>query len=511
MRKLALLTLFLAARLSAQSPLCPQIQALTQASQAHWGVSITTLDGTPLCQINAAQLFRPASNAKLFTTITALALFGPQQTFPTSVMADKPPAATLQGNLTLLGDGDAYLSTRPVPYVPSNKIPPDTPAPTNPLEALADQVVATGIHHITGDIIGEDTVWPSEPYPSDWSIDDMQWGYGAPVSALSVDDNKLTLTITPGATTVDLPLAVLSPPTTHFRFDIEASTVAAGKPTALRLEQRPGSDLIHIYGTIALGASYSDDIAIDDPAQYAAERFKSLLEARGVIIDGQPRAEHRPSYTTESFEKQTDTPLQFQPTPRQPSLIATNKPGMPPIIAMHLSPSLIDDVTITLKVSQNLHAELLLHLLGQQFAGEGSTAQGARVVRQFLMSAASLQKTDFLLYDGSGLSGHDLITPRSLTQLLVFAARQPWFPSFKAALPLGGVDGSLTSRFTGPLKGRVFAKTGTLGESRALSGFLTASSGRTLVFSILVDNHPPNSTADRTLMDHIVELTAAAN
>ena len=136
------------------------------------------------------------------------------------------------------------------------------------------------------------------------------------------------------------------------------------------------------------------------------------------------------------------------------------------------------------------------------------------MIRAFLLKAG-IAPDDFILYDGSGLSSHDLVTPRSLTQLLVYAAKQPWFDSFKAALPIGGVDGSLISRFSGQdapeLKGRVFAKTGTLGESRALSGYLTADSGQTLVFSILVDNHPPNTTTDRTLTDHLVELIAAAN
>jgi D-alanyl-D-alanine carboxypeptidase/D-alanyl-D-alanine-endopeptidase (penicillin-binding protein 4) len=125
---------------------------------------------------------------------------------------------------------------------------------------------------------------------------------------------------------------------------------------------------------------------------------------------------------------------------------------------------------------------------------------------------SGLDGGDFEFYDGSGLSTKDLVTPRATAQLLAFAATQPWFEQWKAALPVGGVDGSLASRFTdAPLKGHVFAKTGTLGESRALSGYLDAASGRTLIFSILVDNHTPGSNADRVVMDKIVAAIAAAN
>jgi D-alanyl-D-alanine carboxypeptidase/D-alanyl-D-alanine-endopeptidase (penicillin-binding protein 4) len=96
--------------------------------------------------------------------------------------------------------------------------------------------------------------------------------------------------------------------------------------------------------------------------------------------------------------------------------------------------------------------------------------------------------------------------------LLQFASTQPWFASWKKSLPIGGVDGSLTGRFTRePLKGHVFAKTGTLGEARALSGYLDCASGRTVIFSILVGNHAPGTSADREVMDRMVGAIAAAN
>jgi D-alanyl-D-alanine carboxypeptidase/D-alanyl-D-alanine-endopeptidase (penicillin-binding protein 4) len=181
------------------------------------------------------------------------------------------------------------------------------------------------------------------------------------------------------------------------------------------------------------------------------------------------------------------------------------------ILAQHISAPLADDVVVTNKVSQNLHAELMLHQLGLAVTGNGSTAQGVRVVRSYLMTKVGIDKDDFVFYDGSGLSGHDLVTPRATAKLLQFAAAQTWFADWKASLPVGGEDGTLASRFgKAPLKDHLFAKTGTLGEARALSGYLECASGRTVVFSIMVGNHAPGTSADRDVMDRIVGAIAAA-
>ncbi len=147
---------------------------------------------------------------------------------------------------------------------------------------------------------------------------------------------------------------------------------------------------------------------------------------------------------------------------------------------------------VTNKVSQNLHAETVSASgLERRNGRDGSTAEGARVVRAFL-ERAGVDKDDFVFFDGSGLSGHDLVTRGLRCELLQYASTQPWFADWKRSLPVGGEDGSLAGRFAkDPLKNHVFAKTGTLGEARALSGFLEAASGRTVIFSIMVGNHTP--------------------
>jgi D-alanyl-D-alanine carboxypeptidase/D-alanyl-D-alanine-endopeptidase (penicillin-binding protein 4) len=168
------------------------------------------------------------------------------------------------------------------------------------------------------------------------------------------------------------------------------------------------------------------------------------------------------------------------------------------------------DVTVINKVSQNLHAELLLRLLGKMYGTDGSFAQGTRVVRQFMVDAG-VSDDDFFLYDGSGMSYDDRVAPRVYTQLLAYAARQPWGTAWRDTFPVGGVDGTLIGRFRdSPLKGRVWAKTGTHNEANALSGYLTAATGKTLAFSILVNGHRPGSDAEVQAIDRIVEAIAAA-
>jgi len=181
------------------------------------------------------------------------------------------------------------------------------------------------------------------------------------------------------------------------------------------------------------------------------------------------------------------------------------------VLAAHISVQVAEDVTVINKTSQNLHAELLLRLLGKIYGTDGSFEQGARVVRQFLVDAG-VEDGDFFFYDGSGMSPDDKIAPRAYTQLLAYASRQPWGAAWRDTLPVAGVDGTLAERFKrSPLKDRLWAKTGTLNEVNALSGYLTAASGKTLAFSILVNGRRPGSEAEVQAIDRIAEAIAAAD
>jgi D-alanyl-D-alanine carboxypeptidase/D-alanyl-D-alanine-endopeptidase (penicillin-binding protein 4) len=503
------------------------IAAEPAVMRAHWGIAITTLDGTPIYGLNEGEFFRPASNNKLFTTAAAMHLLGPSSRVVTVVKADGPTdsSGTLSGNVTLQGAGDANISGRTFPYISAAERkrlaaaaaaqgqPPAPPAdPLRSLNDLAQRLAAGGVHHVTGDIIGDDSLWPWEPYANDWSIDDAVWGYGAPVSALTVNDNQLDLTVSPGAEAGKPGTVTLSPEIGYYQVHSDVKTVAAKAPASIRIDRDPGSRTIRVLGTVAVGEPYSTEVAIEDPAEFAAQAFKIALESQGVKVDGKAVPVHKRSADTAGFSEESHAPIPTLPRAatmriQPPYVCAENCPPH----AELASPTMADDVTLTLKVSQNLHAELLLHRLGAAYGTEASAAQGTRVVRQFLINAG-LDPDDFIFYDGSGLSGHDLVTPRATAKLLAYATQQPWFPQWRAALPVGGEDGTLAGRFAKPpLKDHLFAKTGTLSEARALSGYIDCASGRTVIFSVMVDNHAPNTPADRDAMDRIVAAIAAAN
>jgi D-alanyl-D-alanine carboxypeptidase/D-alanyl-D-alanine-endopeptidase (penicillin-binding protein 4) len=500
-------------------------------SRAHWGIAVVALDGapggTPIWGLDEGKLFRPASNAKLFTTAAAMALLGPEATVTTKVVGELDAHGTVKGDLTIVGAGDANLASDDLPYVPPAQRPKGLqpqPVGLDDLRALADQLVAKGVKRVMGRIVGDDTAFVYEPFPESWDVGDLVWGYGAPVSALTIADNEMKLTVTPGTVTgakgherytpVQVTLEQNGVP--YYMVNAQVETTAAGTGSHVDVERMPGSRVLRVYGSMAVDAQPDvEHVSIDDPVLYTAMALKQMLVERGIRVDGDAAVQHLQLQDGHGFLGVADAPLtdcqERTVNGAGVCMIDCALPKAPePVLASHTSAPLAQDVMLTLKVSQNLHAEMLLRRLGGVAnCGADRAAQGAKMRRAFLLHAG-LDPGDFVFYDGSGLSGHDLVTPRATAQLLAYAAKQPWFAQWKAALPVGGEDGTLASRFAdAPLKDHLFAKTGTLGESRGLSGYVDTASGKQVIFSIFVDDHAPVGSNDRKVMDEIVAAIAA--
>jgi len=349
--------------------------------------------------------------------------------------------------------------------------------------------VAAGIRRVEGRVIGHEGAFTGERRGSDWGWEDLAWWYGAEVSALSYADNLEEASLKPGERVGDPAvleteprhgcLAVLSSVTTA-EAALPAPEVPNGDDETVSLLREPGSNDVRLAGRVPLGGKWEGRLAVGDPALCAARVFAEVIEARGVRVMG--------GVSTSSA-----------PLPSDARVLAT-----------HDSPSMAEIVRVVNKKSQNLHAEMLLRLVGLKVKGEGSTEKGHEAVAD-LAKRLSVPDAGWGLADGSGLSGSDLLTPRGLVALLAAMDRHPHAAAFRDSLPIAGVDGTLEKRMKGtPAEGRVTAKTGTLHLAHALAGYVTTVRGDRLAFAIVVNNHEGKSREAVAAIDAIAAALAAA-
>jgi serine-type D-Ala-D-Ala carboxypeptidase/endopeptidase (penicillin-binding protein 4) len=491
-------------------------------NHAHWGVDVVDLEtGKALYSQNSDQLFLPASNAKLFTTAAALAIAGPDYHFRTTVETEGKIDANgrLLGDLVIFGRGDPNISGRVLPFaLKTQRLPPHTQI----LEEMADQVARNGLKIVDGDLIGDDTFYAFERYGEGWAWDDLQWIDGAPVSALTFNDNVVFVNVLPGEHPGDKAVVTVEPETTYYELDNRVVTSSVGVPKRVGIHRDPGSKKIVLWGSLPLSDSgMKEPMSIEDPAEFVAQLFRTMLERRGITIRGKTRARH--GEDAQFFDQQIPHPPTAAVVPPVINSAVTNSAVTPPqepdlnpastnkILAEHFSGPLLDDIRVTNKVSENLHAELALRLAGKLRGYGGSFEGGVAAVKQFLLQAG-LKEDEFTFLDGSGLSRRDLVTPAATVQLLIYASRQPWGPEFEESLPVSGVDGSLSERFQKtPAVGQIHAKTGSLSHVNALSGYGQTQDGKQFVFSIFCNNH--NLPASKVLgaMDAVVKLLVSAD
>ncbi|MBI4874006.1 MAG: D-alanyl-D-alanine carboxypeptidase/D-alanyl-D-alanine-endopeptidase [Acidobacteria bacterium] len=486
--------LLLSQALAAAPPLKPRMDRLLDSSpaarRAYWGVHVVDLaSGKTLYARNDDRFFVPASNTKLFSTALALLRLGPEHRFRTLVVAEKAPdaAGCVAGDLVLYGGGDPTLSGRPLPYR-KNAASGD---PLGPIEELAGQVAARGVRRIEGDLVGDDTAYLWDPYPAGWAQSDTIWEYGAPVSALTVNDNTLALSIRPGAQAGDPARLEQSPPLVHYQIENRVRTVERGE-RKIRIDRPAGSREVRVWGSIPRGdAGTTQLLAIDDPALFAALALREALERKGIGVRGRAVARHRAI-------DEVEDPAQG---------VASAAPAGVELARRESAP-LLETLRVVNKISQNLQAELVLREVGRVRRGVGSRQAGLEELKAMLAEAGAA-KEDYHFEDGSGLSRLTLITPALATRLLRFVWRSPHGADWVTLLPVGGEDGTLASRFEGqPSASRIHAKTGSLSHVSALSGYIERAGKPALAFSVIVNNYnsPPSET--RRVIDRIGLLLA---
>ena len=474
-----------------------------------FAVKIVSLDtGDVIFEQYANKFVRPASNMKLYTVAAAFDRLTPDYHFITSVYAkEKPDKGTVKGDLIIYGRGDPSIAAR---FNSGDYF--------KGINDLAERIVAGGVKRVKGDLVGDESYFNGAPLGSGWEWEDLTWAYGAQVSALSVNDNGIDLTVKPGEK-VGAPVLITSgPPATFMTISNRATTSPRGSKSDLQIYRGLGANTLEISGSIPLGDSgWMGSVAIPDPALAFVAMLRDALTKRGVKIDGR-------SLTVTSRAGGSIVP-------RVPAGLAgiSGITRQPPVEITSLqSPPFSSIASQTLKPSQNQYTELILRTLGrvqlqivddtgksqsQTSSDAGRTGDdeegGLQAVREFLRKAG-IGDNEVALNDGSGLSRNDLISANTTVQLLTFMSKHKYFAQFRDALPIAGVDGTLRTRMRGtPAEGNLRAKTGSLSSVASLSGYVTTATGEHLVFSMMLNNYPDAGALRRDSIDAIAVLLAS--
>jgi len=455
-----------------------------------FAVKIVSLETNQIIyEQNANKFVRPASNMKLYTVATAFDRLTPDYHFVTSVYAkERQEDGKIKGDLIVYGRGDPSIAAR---FNNGDYF--------KGINDLADRIVAAGVKRVKGDLVGDESYFDGAPVGSGWEWEDLTWSYGAELSALTINDNAIDLTVKPGMS-VGFPVVITSgPPATSFMtIANHATTSAHGSRSDLHIYRGLGANTLEISGSLPLGdTGFIGGVAVPDPALAFVSMLRDALVKRGVKIDGRVRTVNA----------------------RSGGSIVPNSPaGLMPIeIAGLQSPPFSIIAAHTLKPSQNQYTELILRTLGKtqpanpvdESRARDNEDSGLGVVTSFLRGAG-VGESEIALNDGSGLSRNDLISANTTVQLLTFMTKHRYFSQFRDALPIAGVDGTLRTRMRGtPAEGNVRAKTGSLSSVASLSGYVTTAAGEHLVFSMMLNNYPDAAAVRRDSIDAIAILLAS--
>ncbi len=434
--------------------------ALRSASEL--GVHVVEVEsGAPIYSYLADVPRVLASNTKLLTTAAALDAFGTGYLFETRLVSrGKIERGVLRGDLGVVGGGDPNISGR------------DWAGDSyGVFRAWARDLVTRGIRQIDGDLFLAAGLFAGAKVHPDWPRNQLGSWYEAPVDALSFNDNCILVRVHPGERAGDAAIIELVPNLPLLTISNSAKTKAGGR-MQVAVDREGG--VLRVTGSIPRGLSSFDTwITVPDPATYFGAAMIDALRQEGIAVRGE-----------------------IHKVDRLPGPVWER-------ISVYRS-DLLTAVQVANKRSQNFYAESLVKLLGDYSCGDGSWRGGTRAVREFLRSVG-VPLESVRLADGSGMSRANSMPAREVVRLL----RHMWFhaagPEFVRSLPYGGENmGSWRRRLaTPPYQGNVFAKTGTLADVSALSGYARAASGKVYAFSIL-GNRAVNTNGARDAQDRIV-------
>ncbi|ADU30610.1 D-alanyl-D-alanine carboxypeptidase/D-alanyl-D-alanine endopeptidase [Evansella cellulosilytica] len=434
------------------------------------GVSVRSFQtGELLYEQNVNQLLTPASNMKILTSIAALELLGPNYHFTTELLIDGNTRwQLLKGNVYIKGKGDATL------------LPTD-------IEKLVSELKQQGIKYIFGDIVADDSWFDSIRHPIDMPWSDEMYGYGAPISALTVAPKKnveggtIIIEIMPNEQ-IGQPAVIKTVPDTEYVEVInESITVTDSERNNISIKKKHGTNQIYINGHINQTEKKIEKLmSVWEPTNYVLHLFSEYLKKEEI--------RHLGNVTL------GDTPKEAK------------------LFTVHHSSPLSELLFPFMKYSDNVLGESITKEMGKFKYGDGSWECGLRALQEAL-AHYDMKTENTIIRDGSGISHVNAISTNDITKLLYEIKKEHWFPLFKSSLPISGHDskylgGTLKDRFTNSrMKGKVKAKTGTLTSVSSLSGYLETKGEESIIFSIIT-NDITNSKKAKMIEEEITMVIA---
>src|SRR4051794_4817136 len=407
-----------------------------QLAGAIWGIDVVDDSGHTIYARNEKTLLIPASNRKLFAAATVASCEGLDRQIATELWRDSD-------DLIIRGGGDPSLGGRWAF---------DRDAVFAPFVAALRQ---RGIAEIR-DVIADVSLFDRVTIPSTWKVGNLGSDYAVPTDALAYNENVVGIVADHCAT----PVVVTDP---SFVPAMANVVCGRGEPSV----RSDAANAIAITGSMA--EHFQTLAGIADPALYAAQALRDALQHAGIRVTGKTTV--------------NSTPRNWQER-----------------LAIIESPPMFQLLSVVLKPSQNLYAEMLFKGLSAQPA---SYEVSEDIERRFLTSEVGIPSSDFRFVDGSGLSPDDFVTPRAIVTLLRWmndpSRRAIWW----MMLARPGDEGTLRRRLV-PFADRMRGKTGSINGVNALSGILNMPNGAHRYFSIIINHNAGDSSDALKAIDAIV-------
>ncbi|HET7322307.1 MAG TPA: D-alanyl-D-alanine carboxypeptidase/D-alanyl-D-alanine-endopeptidase, partial [Longimicrobiaceae bacterium] len=453
----------------AQQPsLQAQAEAIVDKVSGEWGVLAWSVSQKePLISINADQVFAPASNNKVFTSVWALSVLGPDYRFPTDLLITGPIRdGILEGDVVLRGSGD-----------PAFGYPEFTDDdPMRPLRRMAQALKELGVRVVKGDVVGDpfifDTVLVGPEWPRDTGGGAAAYAPG--VSGLPFQRNLIAVKASPNPSGGHA-LLELDPPVSVVPLKNEVRT-GGGRAWAARA---PDGDTIVVKGGVSGRAPHIYRIGVQHPALMTTDALRVALEQAGIQVMGRSRIDHTPKDAT--------------------------------LAHRHFSIPLARMVHEMNHVSDNFFAEHIWKAAAAKTLGQGSYRTAGPASAIFFHRKAGVPFGELYQFDGSGLSSNDRITPNAMVRTLLYANRAPFSDAFHASLAVAGEpDGTLKHMFrNSTAEDNLHGKTGYIDDVRTLSGYVRAKNGELIAFSFLYNGR--GTFPARSVQQQLGELLANYN